>query len=216
MWWHEQHGLRAKRRSSVSRFTISRSFSLLSLLPPVIPTGWSLALFSNRLSFCPSSRVAVFWIPPPHPTLHPAPRWTSSGLFFIYDQFMAQGNKHVNCKTSVTKWGRALQLRSKVAGCISCCCGYFCLFFFWVCQAKLVAQDKPPLSLGTTCISWQIRLNLKLSAQNILWKIHIDMWKLLQREVSRTTGLSEMTLGHEGPVQTCPGSGLVTWAVHMS
>lgn len=33
MRWHEQHGLRARRRSSMSRFTISPSSALLSLLP---------------------------------------------------------------------------------------------------------------------------------------------------------------------------------------
>lgn len=61
MRWHEQHGLRAKRRSSMSRFTIPPFFSLFSLLPlSTLLDDPSLSL-PPRLSFCPSSRVAVFY-----------------------------------------------------------------------------------------------------------------------------------------------------------
>lgn len=60
MRWHEQHGLRAKRRSSMSRFTISPSFSLLSLLPLSSLLDDPSCSLPTRLSFCPSSRVAVF------------------------------------------------------------------------------------------------------------------------------------------------------------
>lgn len=77
MRWHEQHGLRAKRRSSVSRLAISPSFSLLSLLPlSSLQDDPSLSP-PPRLSFCPSSRVAVFHFsttPTPHILLHVEPQ----------------------------------------------------------------------------------------------------------------------------------------------
>lgn len=66
MRWHERLGLRAKRRSSMSRLAIPPSFSLLSLLPLSSLQDDPWLSPPPRLSSCPSSRVAVlhFFFPP--------------------------------------------------------------------------------------------------------------------------------------------------------
>lgn len=97
MRWHEQHGLRAKRRSSMSRFTISPSFSLLSLLPLSSLLDDPSCSLPTRLSFCPSSRVAVFhFFRSFFTVLHPAPcltplLWTD----FIFATFTVHGGKYL-------------------------------------------------------------------------------------------------------------------------
>lgn len=59
MWWNEQLGLKAKRRSSMSRSAISPSFSLFSLLPLSSLQDEPWLSPPPRLSSRPSSRVAV-------------------------------------------------------------------------------------------------------------------------------------------------------------
>lgn len=145
MRWHEQHGLRAKRRSSVSRFTISRSFSLLSLLPlssqlddpsRSLPTACLSVLRHGLL--CSK-------LPAPHPTCRTSVFWIVF-FFFIRTQFMAERNKLVNRRISIT---------STETNRRQICWLHFLLMglFLAICSPEWVCVSKLTLSLETAWIS---------------------------------------------------------------